>query len=107
MSGFATCMKHLLGIPAFVLLVIMFNAHAGAQEVDAPLDLDLPADANSVDMELDDAKSADYNSHAVGRRKRWQLDSGHIDSEAVTPRLRESDSDTSYSGIRLRRPRKY
>jgi hypothetical protein len=85
----------------------MFIAEAGAQEAEAPLDLSLPTDTNTLDMELDDAKSADYNSHAVGRRKRWQLDSGHIDSEAVTPRLRESESDPSYSGIRLRRPRKY
>ena len=107
MSGFATYLKRLLGIPAFVLLVIMFNAHAGAQEVDAPLDLSLPADTNTLDMELDDSESAEFKSRNIGRRKRWQLDSGHIDSEAVTPRLRESDSDTSYSGIRLRRPRKY
>jgi len=104
MLGLATRAQCLLGIPAFVFIVITCSPHAGAQEVDAPLDLELPA--KGISGELDESNSADFDTRTVGRRKRWQLDSGHIDSEAVTPRLRESESDTSYSGIRLRRPRK-
>jgi hypothetical protein len=99
-------MKRFLGIPAFVFLVIMFNTHAGAQEAEAPLDLSLPDDMNTLDMEFDDTEPADFKSRTVGRKKRWQLDRGHIDSEAVTPELRESESDTSFSGFRLRRPRR-
>ncbi|MCK5549574.1 MAG: hypothetical protein KAI41_03490, partial [Hyphomicrobiaceae bacterium] len=93
MSGFATCMKRSLCIPASVFLVIMFIAEAGAQEPEALLDLSLPADTNTLDMELDDTEPADFKSRTVGRKKRWQLDRGHIDSEAVTPELRESESD--------------
>lgn len=106
MSGFATCIKRSLCIPASVFLVIMFIAEAGAQEAEAPLDLSLPDDMNTLDMELDDTEPADFKSRTVGRNKRWQLDRGHIDSEAVTPELRESESDTSFSGFRLRRPRR-
>ncbi|MCP4781732.1 MAG: hypothetical protein GY877_13660 [Hyphomicrobium sp.] len=106
MSAFATCLKRSLCIPASVFLVIMFIAEAGAQEAEASLDLSLPGDTNTLDMELDDTEPAEFKSRTVGRKKRWQLDRGHIDSEAVTPELKESESDTSFSGFRLRRPRR-
>jgi hypothetical protein len=57
MLGLATRAQCLLGIPAFVFLVITCSPHADAQEVDAPLDLELPAEGSSVD--LDESNSAD------------------------------------------------
>jgi len=46
MSDFTTSMKHLLVIPASLLLAIMFITQVVAEEVEAPLDLNLPAEAN-------------------------------------------------------------
>jgi hypothetical protein len=46
MSGFTTSMKRLLGIPASLLLEIMFITQIATEEVEAPLDLNLPAEAN-------------------------------------------------------------
>lgn len=47
MSGFATCIKRSLCIPASFFLVTMFIAEGGAQEAEAPLDLSLSADTNN------------------------------------------------------------
>jgi hypothetical protein len=107
MSEFTTLMKRLLSIAAFLLFAIMFITQVTAEETGAPMDLDLPADTKSLDMELDDTGTSDFKTRSIGRKKRWQLDNGDIDSEAQIPSLKESDRDSSYSGFRLRRPRKY
>ena len=46
MSDFTTCMKRLLDIPASLLLEIMFITQIAAEEVEAPLGLNFPAEAN-------------------------------------------------------------
>ena len=47
----------------------------------------------------------DYTSQAVGKKKRWQLDSGEFDLDSTAPRPRRNSGDTDgYTGFRLRLP---
>ncbi len=73
----------------------------------APLDTDLILEPSEKVSDPDLKMDGKYSSEAVGKRKRWQLDSGEFDLDSTTPKPRRNSGDgDGYSGFRLRLPTK-
>ena len=96
----------------FLAIVLAGMAMSGlqAQEAgDRSFDLEFtpPGGARGAqDLDLSFELDHAYTSRAVGKRKKWQLDTGQFNDDSPTYRGIEDPNLDSYSGVRLRLPRK-
>lgn len=80
----------------------------GSDEIESvPLDTELMLEPTEEIPNPEVHSDGEYTSQGVGKKKRWQLDSGEFDLESTSPKPRRNSGDgDGYSGFRLRLPTK-
>jgi hypothetical protein len=90
------------------LAVGAFSSDAASQDLSIASDsLQAPPGSFRAAQELDLTTPSDFVSRPVGQQQKWKIDRGHFgNDDPGTSQFDDARSD-DYSGIRLRRPRRY
>ena len=82
------------------------QAASQAPSID-PKGLQAPAGSFRASQELDLSMHSEFVSKPVGQRGRWQADRGYFGNDDPGTYQFDDARTDDYSGIRLRRPRRY